>query len=87
MLYLCLGESRGEQRVPNQFHYWIQHDLYFHEGRIRPDSNLWMGPIYVVHHLRGPRLKEWFSHEPIPILPSKNTDDPKLLGLDVHQTP
>jgi hypothetical protein len=46
-----------------------------------------MGPIYVVHHLRGPRLKEWFSHEPIPILPSKNTDDPKLLGLDVHQTP
>ena len=37
--------------------------------------------------LRGPRLREWFSHEPIPVLPHKNTDDPKLLGLDVHQAP
>ena len=30
-------------------------------------------------------MSEWFSHEPIPVLPGENTTDPELLGLPEHQ--
>lgn len=87
LVYLCLGERREGRLVPSQCHYWIQHELYFKDGKLEPESNLWMGPVYTPQPMRGPRLREWFSQEPIPVLPQKNTDDPKLLGLDVHRAP
>ncbi len=72
--------------IGTRFHYAIQFELFFEDGRLVPDSDLWMGALYRTR--RFPQwklpLKEWFSHELIPELPGKNTDDPKLLGIDEY---
>jgi YHS domain-containing protein len=72
--------------IGSRFHYAIQYQLYFRNGRITRESDIWMGALYRTRKFPAWRLplNEWFSHEPIPVLPGKNTDDPKLLGTDEY---
>ena len=70
-----------------RFHYAVQYDLVFEDGKITSDSDLWMGALYRTRRFSQWKLPlhEWFSHEPIPELPGKNTEDPVLLGLDEYK--
>jgi len=70
-----------------RFHYAVQYDLVFEDGKITDDSDLWMGALYRTRRFSQWKLPlhEWFSHEPIPELPGRNTEDPTLLGIDEYK--
>jgi YHS domain-containing protein len=80
-----LGRSR-RRMIGARFHYAIQYRLCFRNGQITRESDIWMGALYRTRNFPAWRLplSEWFSHEPIPVLPGKDTDDPKLLGTDEY---
>lgn len=75
------------QRGGSRFHYAIQYALAFENGRLAEGSDLWMGALYRTRKFRQATvpLDQWFSHKPIPELPSANVDDPELLGITDYQ--
>ncbi|HIF00257.1 MAG: hypothetical protein ABGZ23_24270 [Fuerstiella sp.] len=77
-----LGKRRGGSR----FHYGIRYDLKTSEGILVDDSDVYMGALYRTRKLPTWRvpMTQWFSHEPIPVLPSENVHDPELLGIPEH---
>ncbi|MEZ6132123.1 MAG: hypothetical protein R3C59_25970 [Planctomycetaceae bacterium] len=93
-VYVCerlLAESKLPFGKPYQkgarFHYGIHYDLKIRDGILQDDSDVYMGALYRTRKLPTWRvpMSQWFSHEPIPELPSENVDDPELLGLGEHQ--
>ena len=77
-----LGKHRGGSR----FHYGIRYDLKTRHGVLVDDADMYMGALYRTRKLPTWRvpMTQWFSHEPIPVLPSENVDDPELLGIPEH---
>jgi YHS domain-containing protein len=75
-----------KQRGGSRFHYGIRYELNVVDGVLQDDSDIYMGALYRTRKLPTWRvpMTEWFSHEPIPELPSENTSDPELLGLPEH---
>ena len=85
IVYLC--EKRFDKKdklIGGRFHYGLQFDLDIRDGRLQPESDLWMGAFYrsrivPVWHIPG---REWLSTEPIPFIEGENgTSDPALLGI------
>lgn len=74
----------GQEMIGSRFHYAIQYDLRLEDGVVTPESDLWMGSLYRTHKVDLAQLPhtEWFSHEPIPTLPSRQAYDPELLGIE-----
>ena len=68
----------------SRFHYAIQYDLRFENGVIQAESDLWMGSLYRTRKVDLEDLphSEWFSHEPIPVLPTKTIYDAELLEIE-----
>lgn len=64
-------------------HYGIQYVVHSQDGKVLPQSVVWMFAIYQSPILDGPTSDaEWFSDRPIPEIPDgKGVSDPKLLGL------
>ena len=82
-----MDDVLGRRRmIGSRFHYAIQYRLYFRNGQITRESDIWMGALYRTRNFPAWRLplSEWFSHEPITVLPDRNTEDPKLLGTDEY---
>ena len=82
-----IDDTLGRRRmIGSRFHYAVQYRLYFRNGQITRESDIWMGALYRTRNFPAWRLplSEWFSHEPIPVLPDRNTRDPKLLGTDEY---
>jgi YHS domain-containing protein len=79
-LLLC-ANFYGNENSPQYVHYGIRYHLALTSGKVAPESHLWMAPLFFTNR----HLNNWFNHEPIPVLPHKNTDDPVLLGLDKVQ--
>jgi YHS domain-containing protein len=77
-----LGKRRGGSR----FHYGIRYDLKTRGGFLVDESDMYMGALYRTRKLPTWRvpMTQWFSHEPIPVLPSENVQDPELLGIPEH---
>ncbi len=77
---------RQSKLAGTRFHYAIQFDLLVEEGRMSLSSDMWMGALYRTRRFSQWRLPlhEWFSHEPIPEISGKPTDDLKLLGVDEY---
>ena len=74
--------------MPNQCHYWVHHELYFKDGKLEPESNLWMGPVYLVRRSAQPAAEEvWFVTGRSPCCRTRTPTTPKLLGLDVRRAP
>jgi mono/diheme cytochrome c family protein len=88
IVYVCQARpSRGEHAGTP--HYGISYQLHWPEGRIAPQSELWMGNLFVLSHLHFPEpgkvpLNEWFDFLPIPEIEGDNTSDPRLLGVYDH---
>ena len=86
-LLLITGRWWGSEEKPIQgsrFHYAIQYDLHFEQGVIDAESDLWMGSLYRTRKVDLQDLphSEWFSHEPIPVLPAKTSYDAELLEIE-----
>jgi YHS domain-containing protein len=83
IIYVCEQFATEKQMVGARYHYAIQYDLDLAGGRIGERSDLWMGALYRTRKVLQWRLPlhEWFSHEPIPVLPRPMANDPKLLGI------
>ena len=76
----------GKQQVGGRYHYGLRYELKTEAGVLLEDSNLFMGALYRTRKLPTWRvpMTEWFSYEPIPVLPSKNVEDVELLGIKDH---
>lgn len=76
----------GKQQVGGRYHYGVRYELKTEGGILREDSKLYMGALYRTRKLPTWRvpMTEWFSSEPIPVLPGKNVEDPELLGIKDH---
>jgi hypothetical protein len=89
-----LSIYRGDPKsasVSGQAHYAARYSISIADGKIAPDSELWMG--YVLRtgnvHVTPPGKipeDEWFSFRPIPeIIGGQTTQDEKLLGIDDYR--
>lgn len=76
----------GKRLAGARFHYGIRYDLQIRDGVLHAGSDVYMGALYRTRKLPTWRvpMSQWFSHEPIPVLPGENVDDPELLGIDEH---
>lgn len=76
----------GKQQVGGRYHYGIRYDLKTEDGVLLDDSNMYMGALYRTRKLPTWRvpMTEWFSYEPIPVLPDENIEDAELLGIKDH---
>jgi YHS domain-containing protein len=84
IVYVCEEHPGGGRPMEGaRFHYGLQYALKFQDGKLVDGSDLWMGALYRTRKVLQWRLPlhEWFSYEPIPVLPAKNVDDPMLLGI------
>lgn len=77
----------GRQQVGARYHYGIRYDLKTEDGVLLPESNIYMGALYRTRKLPTWRvpMTEWFSCEPIPVLPGENVQDAELLGIQDHK--
>jgi hypothetical protein len=69
--------------------YGIQYELRFADGKLAPESDLWMdsfGNAAFANPVPPGKLpyREWFDDRPIPAITGENTSDPKLLGVDEY---
>ncbi len=92
MIYVNKGRVTSQlipQRVSLLTHYGIRYELSAKDGRLSPDSEIWMGclfqtpPIARNEQNRVP-FNQWFDHNPLPVITGTNTTDPELLGLPEH---
>jgi hypothetical protein len=67
-----------------RFHYGLPYRIRFEQGRVAAESDLYMGALYRTRKfpLRTVPFAQWFSHEPIPLIPEPQGDDLELLGID-----
>ena len=71
-------------------HYGIVFDVKVTDGKIDPQSQLWMGSLYdlngrvLIPHNDRLLLDRWFDWRPIPEIEGENTTDRVLLGLPEH---
>jgi hypothetical protein len=72
-------------------HYAIRYDLVIDDGRLSPESDLWMGVLMLNGRLSIPKpgeipLCEWFDWRDLPEIQGTNPSDPVLLGIPEHVT-
>ena len=82
-LWLLSVGSAEKLRLPDAtVHYAIHIHLHAKDGRLLPQSSVWMVPVYASPILNDVNADaEWFSDDPIPENEGEPTDDPELLGL------
>jgi mono/diheme cytochrome c family protein len=88
LLYLQTGSLKNPEL--GQIQYGIQYDIHIQDNRIEPDSDIWMGCLWINGAVQPPPpkgqvpLSEWFDWRPIPEISGPNSTDPKLLGILDH---
>jgi len=88
VIYMYNGVTRGEtpSGTPS---YAVEYRLRFSEGKLAEDSDLWMdsfgnGAFAPPTPDNLLPYAEWFDYNPMPVITGKNSQDPKLLGVDEH---
>ncbi len=84
IVYLCEANYVGKRQMGARFHYAIQYDLLVRDGRIQPDSDLWMGFLSRSQKAAKRAIpdNEWFSVDPLPVVPRPQELGDELLGID-----
>lgn len=89
VLYICRGTVPGSM-ANGEPHYAAEYSLSVRDGRITPESELWMGYVFRTGNVMPlPMGKipedEWFSFRAMPKIPKGGeSHDPKLLGIPEH---
>jgi hypothetical protein len=89
IVYLC-EEIRHEARLlGGRFHYAVEYDLSFQDGKLLAGSDLWMGSVYRGRAFAAEQISDdqWFSDCPIPGKPAPGMQDTGLLGIDEYKAP
>jgi hypothetical protein len=89
IFYICERKvDRDGYILGARFHYAVQFELASQGGTLASSSDLWMGSLYRTRKLPVWKISsdEWFSHNPIPVIPGKQSEDPTLLGIDDYTT-
>ncbi|MFK7817621.1 MAG: hypothetical protein AB8G99_02795, partial [Planctomycetaceae bacterium] len=78
---------KKEELMGARYHYGIKYKLKLKDGRLTPESDLWMNALYRTRKFDKATIPmaQWFSHESIPELPGPNVEDEELLGVDDHR--
>ena len=76
--------SGAETMIGGRYHYGIEYDLRYQDGVLQPESDLWMGFLYRTRKAGLNKIwpDEWFSHEPLPVIPAPQGLDDAALGID-----
>lgn len=88
--YLVTGNFDGNQQFTGNAHFLVHYDLKRQEGRLAPDSELWLAAtlfpgnmVWTQKHQIA--ANEWFDFLPIPEIEGPNATDPALLGVPEHE--
>ncbi len=89
VIYMYTGRISPEGVLAGTPHYGIQYVLKVADGKLSPESDLWMSSFgnAVFAPPPAPGLlphNEWFDEHPLPVIEGENTKDTKLLGVDEH---
>ena len=91
VVYVCQDQLYQPHRFAGKdtvggarFHYGMDFHLVVRDGKLAEASGLSLGSLYRTRKfpLHEVPFDQWFSENPIPELPTKNTEDPSLLGID-----
>jgi hypothetical protein len=88
VLYVYTGQIVNND-LHGSVHYGAQYALVVIDGKLAPDSDLWMDS-FGNHAFEAPRppgklpYREWFDYRPMPAITGENSQDPKLLGVDEY---
>ena len=91
IVYVCEEKKFRKHRYATKdsiggarFHYGIAFQLVLEEGVIAEGSQLYMSSLYRTRKfpIHEVPFNQWFGEDPIPLLPGKNTEDPRLLGIE-----
>jgi hypothetical protein len=89
MIYL--GPNRSDtspQAIVSSAHYAIGCRLSLRDGRVGPESELWMAAVLVAGNFDETNFHEWFGLRPLPELPAAQKGiDHRDLGLDEYGNP
>ncbi len=88
-MYLYTGRIHDDT-VRGEPHYGIVYDLQLEDGKLAPESDVWMssfGNATVAAPLHPDKIpfSEWFDYRPIPPITGENSRDPKLLGAEEYE--
>lgn len=87
-IYVYTGQVH-EDMLAGTLHYGIGYELRFSDGKLSPESDLWMNSFgngaFNDPTPPGKRpYREWFDYRPMPIMTGENSKDPKLLGVEQY---
>jgi hypothetical protein len=88
VIYIYTGQvNNGE--LNGSLHYGIQYALVFVDGKLSPESDLWMDSFGNAAFAPPPPpgklpYREWFDYRPMPAITGENSKDPKLLGVEEY---
>lgn len=80
-VYIYYQGKITEKTVKGACHYSMRYSIVIIDGRIAEGSDIWMGARFWPTKVS---LKEWFDHNPMPIIKGENTKDPELIGTPEH---
>jgi hypothetical protein len=90
VVYLFYGPTFVDGQK-GRVHYGIRYQLGSTDGRITPQSTLWMGSLYdlggrvLIPQEGEVLLDHWFDFRPIPEIEGENPNLPELLGIPEHE--
>jgi hypothetical protein len=68
-------------------HYAVGCRLVLRDGRLQPESELWMAAVLVAGQFAEPEMYQWFGLRPLPEIPQAQKATPRELGLDEAGNP
>lgn len=88
-IFVYHGRTEGE--LSGAPHYAVVAEVPFEEERVGGDADIWMASTFFPPAAQLPVESqvtpgEWFDVRPIPEIEGRNTDDPKLLGIEEHRS-
>lgn len=68
IVYLCEDRFWGPKMIGGRFHYAVQYELKTADGKLSPESDLWMQATYRGRNFADLQIAddEWLSTEPLP---------------------
>jgi mono/diheme cytochrome c family protein len=88
VIYIYTGQVTNNT-FGGSLHYAVQYALAFADGKLSPESDLWMDSFgnFAFESPRPPGklpYREWFDYRPMPVITGENSKDPKLLGIEEY---